>query len=194
MFQIREKADCDDLEDSDDEDEVLAAVLGGESEPDDSANPSAAPRQMNHIWDKPSEQKDIPVVEREFVDASQLSSAKATATATSFSNSPSVTTPSLPMIGQNRPFSSSPSMRQVTRKRQASTNMDGEFSMQEFMKFSMMQRELDRQEREKERREEREKRADDSRAFNQMMLCFMARSGNGSSNSTNEDMNNFSSL
>jgi hypothetical protein len=109
MFQIREKADCNDLEDSDDEDEVLAAVLGGESEPDDSANPTTAPRQMNHIWDKPTEQQNIPrpVVEREFVDASQLSSAKATATATSFSNSPSVTTPSLPMIGQNRPFSSS---------------------------------------------------------------------------------------
>jgi hypothetical protein len=85
-------------------------------------------------------------------------------------------------------------MRQVTHKRHASTNGGREFSMQEFMKFSTMQRELDRQEREKERREERKRRADDRKLFNQMMLCFMARSSNGSSTSTNEDMNNFSSL
>ena len=144
---------------------------------------------MNQIWGRPSDQNNIPAVERKLVDASQFSSATS-----SSSNSSPVTTTSLSRTGQNRLFSSSPSMRQVTHKRHASTNGGGEFSMQEFMKFSTMQRELDRQEREKERREERKRRADYRKLFNQMMLCFMARSGNGSSNSTNEDMNNFSSL
>jgi len=52
----------------------------------------------------------------------------------------------------------------------SSPGIDGDVSFAEFMKWTMIQREMDRQEREKERREERQ----DRKAFYQMMLTMMA--------------------
>ena len=167
MFHIRERAECDDnANDSDGDDSFLAGVLARRIEPTETACAESVQ------------------VERELMDTSQLSSA----TSSSSSNSPPVAVASLPRTGEKRFFSTSPQMRQVTRKRQGSSsgiNGDGEFSFQDFMKYSMMQRELDRQEREKERREEREKRAEENRAFNQMMLCLMGRTSKPTSR--NED-------
>ena len=58
-------------------------------------------------------------------------------------------------------------------------------SFAEFMQFSMMQRELDRQERDRDRAEERERRNEENRMMQQMMMYAIA--GSAAANTKNND-------
>ena len=137
-------------------------------------------------------------VEREFVNTNNLSTLTGStisgnpdltvspfegATATCSSSSSSSHTKSPMQVLPFQPSTISSPMKQVSRKK-SKIGKSEDVSLQEFMQWSMMQKEMERVERDKERREERVRRDaeerrqnEDNRRFQQMFLLAMTGKG-----------------
>ena len=85
-------------------------------------------------------------------------------------------------------FQSYPSVSK-SQKSRATRASPGIESFTEFMQYSIMQRELDRQDRDRERAEERQRRSEDNRMMQQMFMYAIAGStGKPKSDNDNDDL------